>query len=44
MNGLSFVDEHGHNFKNEKNTFHGIKFIHEIMVARRDISECRGSQ
>jgi len=22
----------------QKNTFHGIKFIHEIMVARRDSS------
>ncbi len=36
-NGWSFVDEYGPNFMDEKMNFHGIKFIHEIIVGGIDI-------
>ncbi len=43
MDEVSLTKFHGQNFMYEKLKFHGIKFIDEIKVARRDIprsSEC----
>jgi hypothetical protein len=33
---MKFCQSIGKKFQNESTNFHGIKFIHEIMVARRD--------
>ncbi len=37
MNEWNFIDEYAQNFMDERLNIHGIKFIHGIMVARRDI-------